>query len=243
MHDVFINYRNGDGDEAAAMVERVLSDRFGKEKIFRAAKSIAPGEPYPETLLKAVRNSAVLLAVMGPEWPHYPQLRDENDWVRREILEVYAHGIPIIPVLKGRKTDRLNPADLPAELARLADAQSLRLDMRDNRADLARIGDTLADLVPSLKKADREASRAPASGTVRSWASEVHGTVVQGHEFTGDAGTIIKGAHGPVHAGKGDIYQNSQLFSGDGATYIKGDSSGGVGHHFSGGSRGDEGKD
>ena len=135
MHEVFINYRTGDGDEAAAMIEKVLSERFGKERIFRAARSIAPGSPYPETLLNAVRNSAVLLALMGAEWSHYPQLRDESDWVRREILEAFAYGIRIVPVLKGRKTDRLKVADLPIDLARLADLQSLRLDMRDNEAD------------------------------------------------------------------------------------------------------------
>ncbi len=56
MHDVFINYRTGDGDEAAAMIERVLSERFGKQRIFRAARSIPPGSPYPETLLDAVRD-------------------------------------------------------------------------------------------------------------------------------------------------------------------------------------------
>jgi hypothetical protein len=42
MHEVFINYRTGDSDEAATMIERTLSERFGTERIFRAAKSIAP---------------------------------------------------------------------------------------------------------------------------------------------------------------------------------------------------------
>jgi hypothetical protein len=239
MAEVFINYRTGDGDEAAAMVERVLSDRFGEERIFRAAKSIAPGDAYPETLFDALRCCAVLLAVMGADWPRYPQLRDENDWVRREILEAYTYGIRVIPVLKGRNTGRLNAADLPAELARLADVQSLRLDMRDNGTDLARIGDELACLVPSLKEADRAAPRSPAPGTVHSSTGEVHGTVVQSHDITGDVGTVIKGNHGPVHAGKGDIYQDSQHFSGDGATYLKADNHGGIGHQF-GGSRRDE---
>jgi hypothetical protein len=216
------------------MIEKVLSERFGKERIFRAARSIAPGNPYPEALLNAVRNSAVLVAVIGAEWPHYPQLRDGNDWVRREILEAYAYGIRVVPVLKGRKADRLRAADLPAELARLADLQSLRLDMRDNEADLVRIGDELAALVPSLKAADRVASRSPAPATVRNSASEIHGTVVQSHGITGDVGTVIKGNHGPVHAGKGNIYQDSQHFSGAGATYIKGDNHGGINHRSGG---------
>ena len=238
MHEVFINYRTGDGDEAAAMVERVLSDRFGDERIFRAVKSIVPGDPYPEALLGAVRRSAILLAVMSADWARYPELRDENDWVRREILEAYACGIRVIPLLKGRKANRLNRADLPKELEQLADAQSLRLDVRDNGADLKRIGDKLADLLPSLKEADRAAPRSPDPGTVHNSASQVHGTVVQARDITGDAGTAIKGNHGTVHSGKGNINQNTQHFSGAGATYVKGDNHGGIGHHF--GSDGDE---
>lgn len=234
MNDVFINYRTGDGDEAAVIIEKVLSERFGQERIFRAAKSIAPGSPYPETLLDAVRNSAILVAVMGPEWPHYPQLRDRNDWVRREILEAYSHGIRIVPVLKGRETGRLKATDLPAELARLAELQSLRLDMRDNEADLARIGDELAALVPSLHAADRTASRSGAPATVRNSASDIQGTVIQSHGITGDVGTVIKGNHGSVHAGKGNIYQDSQHFSGTGTTYTKKDADYGISHRVVG---------
>jgi hypothetical protein len=234
MHEVFINYRTGDGDEAATLIERTLSGRFGTERIFRAAKSISPGEPYPEALLSAARCSTILLAVMGPDWSRFPQLHDENDWVRQEILAAYDAGKPVIPVLKGRKTDRLNAAELPTALARLADAQSLRLDTRDSDADLARIGDVLADLVPVLRESDRAASRSGAGATVRNSASEVRGTVVQGRDIAGDVGTVIKGARGPVHAGKGNIYQDSQHFSGDGAAYVDGDNHGGIGHDFNG---------
>jgi hypothetical protein len=34
---VFINYRTGDGDEAAALIGERLSDRFGAELVFRRA--------------------------------------------------------------------------------------------------------------------------------------------------------------------------------------------------------------
>jgi len=51
MQGVFINYRTGDGEEAAALLEQRLSDRFGKERIFRATTSIKPGQPYPEKLM------------------------------------------------------------------------------------------------------------------------------------------------------------------------------------------------
>jgi hypothetical protein len=163
-------------------------------------------------LLNGVCRSQVLLAIMGTDWARDPRLRDENDWVRREILTAYAHGVRVIPILKGRKAERLNAADLPPELARLANVQSLRLDTRDNGADLKRIGDELADLVPSLREADRD-SQPAAPDAMRNSVAEPHGTVVQGRDITGDIGTVIKGNHGPVHTGKGDIYQDSQHFS------------------------------
>jgi hypothetical protein len=235
MHKVFINYRTGDGDEAAAMIENDLSKRFGSNLIFRAAKSIRPGTAYAEELLNAVRQSAVLLAVMGPEWPHDPRLRDENDWVRREILEAYEYAVRVIPVLKGRKTDRLNIQSLPPELQRLAEVQSLRLDTRDNGADLARIGDELADLIPELKELDRSPSTTPVRNSVKG----VLGTSVQSGTIAGDVGTVVKQNQGPVHTGKGDINQHSPRITGDGAAYIAGNNQGRISHTF-GSSRRDE---
>jgi hypothetical protein len=229
MHEVFINYRTGDGDEVAALLERALAERFGADRTFRAVRGVQPGESYPERLLAAVRHSSVLLAVMGPEWAHDLRLRDDLDWVRREILAAIDYGICVIPVLKGRKTDQLNPADLPPDLKRLANVQSLRLDTRDNEADLTRIGDALAHLVPSLRKADRAGSRSPAPGAVHSTARDIHGTLVQGRDIGGDAGTVIKGNLGPVHTGDGHIYQGSQHFSEASGTYIRGDSHRGIG--------------
>jgi hypothetical protein len=231
MCEVFINYRTGDGDEAAALLERDLSGRFGEDKVFRAARSIAPGDPYAEKLLSAARSCSVLLAVMGPGWARHPQLGDEEDWVRREILTALDHATRVIPVLKGRASQRLSVTDLPHELASLAEVQSLRLDTRDNGADLRRIGDELARLVPALRAADRAASTA-GPGDVRNSATDIRGTAVQARDITGDVGTVIKGTRGPVHTGKGNIYHGSQHFSGDRATYIQGDNHGDIDHRF-----------
>ncbi|MGI5207472.1 toll/interleukin-1 receptor domain-containing protein [Spirillospora sp. CA-108201] len=241
MQIVFVNYRTGDGDEAAALLERSLSDRFGREKIFRATTSISPGRSYPDELLNAVRRSAVLLAVIGPGWVRDPRLREESDWVRREILEAYASGATVIPVLKGRTTERLKAADLPPELKRLANVQSLRLDPRDCERELRHIGDYLAQLVPELGQAEEETSGPSAIADVHNTVSAPRGPVIQGRDIRGDVGTVVKGAHGSVHTGKGDINQNSPQFSGDGATYIQGDNHGGVNHRFSRARREEEG--
>ncbi|GAA3257602.1 toll/interleukin-1 receptor domain-containing protein [Nonomuraea helvata] len=243
-NEVFINYRTGDGEKIAGLLERDLSHRFGTEHFFRASKSIQPGAVYQEELISAIRRSSVVLAVIGESWSKHPKLHNESDWVRKEILEAFTCGIEVIPVLDGRKTERLNPADLPAELQRLADVQSVRLDLHDLQAGLTRIGNLLAAKVPELKTADRIAHQEPEVGEVRNSVDEVRGNVVQSREFTGDvAGTVIKGNQGPIHTGRGDLYHNSPHVSGTGATYIAGDNQGGIRHDFGGSPRKEEGED
>ncbi|GAA2662935.1 toll/interleukin-1 receptor domain-containing protein [Streptomyces lunalinharesii] len=242
MAKVFINYRTGDGHESAALIDNELSNRFGKNRVFRASKSILPGEAYPDALLTSLRRSALLLAVIGGDWINFQdRLADPEDWVRREILTAFECGIPVVPVLAGRTTGRLEKDHLPDALARLADLQSVRLDMQNAEADLKRLGDVVAEMVPELHAAEHADERGTDQDAVSNSTGDVHGTVVQSRDFTGDvAGTVIKGATGPVHSGTGDIYQNSRHqsggrhYSGDGMTIVEGDQRGDVRHQFGG---------
>ncbi|MFJ1790348.1 TIR domain-containing protein [Kitasatospora griseola] len=219
---MFVNYRTGDGDAVAALLEHELSDRFGSDQVFRASKSLAAGSNFPKELIIAVRRSHVLLAVIGRQWfdlrtrEGRPAVEDPSDWTRREIIEAFESGAVVIPVL----TDsvRLDRSRLPAELAELADCQYRRLDMRNSRADLARIGDDLAELVPALAKLDSrredpEAHREPEPGQDR--ANQVRmrdGVGAVGGDLSG---TVINSPRGPIHTGSGSLNSGPQ-FSGDG---------------------------
>jgi TIR domain len=227
MHKVFINYRTGDGEEAATLLADDLSRRFGSDEIFRATKSIEPGTAFPETLVTAVRGSAVLLAVMGPDWARHPGLSDEADWVRREILLAREYAVRVIPVLKGRRTERLNPRDLPSGLEWLADVQSLRLDVREHEVHLPNIAAKLRELVPALK----EREDPPATDAVANSVGEVSGTAIQSGTINGDVSTVT-GNQGTLHNGKGDINQHSPTISGPGGAYVAGDNHGGISHRF-----------
>ncbi|MYV97340.1 TIR domain-containing protein [Streptomyces sp. SID3343] len=237
MSEVFINYRTGDGEKAAVVIDLELSRRFGKDRIFYASKSIRAGERYPQELIRNVRSSSLVLAVLGPAWIDSPALRIDGDWVRKEILEAFDCGVSVVPVLDGRRTERLRRADLPVELQRLADVQSVRLDLQhDARAGLGRLGDLVAELVPALRVFDRDSTAAsdPSEGArvSNNVSGNVHGPLVQARD-TGDAGVVIKDARGPVHTGQGDVNNDySQHSSGDGATHIAGDNHGGVAHRF-----------
>ena len=240
MPDVFINYRTGDGDEIAALIDNELANRFGKDRAFRASRSIPPGSAYPEALLTSVRRSALLLAVVGADWLNFQsRLRDPEDWVRKEIEEAFTCGVPVVPVLAGRGTERLRKENLPEALARLAELQSVRLDTQNAEADLKRLGDLVAEMVPELYDLEHADVRAPDLASVSNSAGAVSGTAVQSRDFTGDVGnTVIKGSTGPVHSGLGNIYQNSRHvsgdrhYSGDGMTNIEGDQRVDIRHRF-----------
>jgi hypothetical protein len=86
--------------------------------------------------------------------------------VRREIEEAFDCEVPIVPILDGRKTNRLNTADLPSELARLADLQSIPFDTHDTETGLRRIGDLVAEMVPEVDDRTQADEMPPASDTV-----------------------------------------------------------------------------
>ncbi|MFF9208030.1 MULTISPECIES: toll/interleukin-1 receptor domain-containing protein [unclassified Streptomyces] len=231
MPEIFINYRTGDGDHLAATLDEALRHRFGDHAVFRDGRSIQAGAEYPCELLGQLRRSRAVLVVMGPAWATAEQLWLEDDWVRREILEARECRIPLVPVLADPSVRWLRRDQLPPELAWLAELQALRYTPYHAARDLAFIGDELLALVPELIDGGHHPADAPSTETSNSVTGGRHGTVVQGRDFGGDiAGTIYKGNTGPFHTGSGDQYVDSPRFSGDGATYIAGDNTGGVRH-------------
>ncbi|WP_217210663.1 toll/interleukin-1 receptor domain-containing protein [Streptomyces sp. AC550_RSS872] len=206
---IFVNYRSGDEEFTATLVERELSRRFGDEKVFRASKSISPGSKFPQEILTAVRSCGVLLAVIGPRWLEArsadggPALEDPEDWIRREILEAFDTGAVVIPVLVG-KTVRLKREELPAALRELADCQYRRLNHRNAESDLSRLAEDLGRIVPELgRQAEKDASRQAGPQKVINHRQPGGIGNVQG-DFTG---TFVSEPQGPVHTGSGHLYQ------------------------------------
>ncbi|MFB6888029.1 TIR domain-containing protein [Kitasatospora sp. NPDC056327] len=245
MPDIFVNYRSSDEDTGAALIEHELSRRFGSERVFRAGKSIKIGRRFPQELITAVRRSSVLIAVIGTRWVDartaegLRALDDPDDWTRREIVEAFESGALVVPVLVG-SVGRLSRHDLPPALAELADCQYRRLNPRESAGDLARLGDSLAEEVPALARAEREVARnagaAGESSEVNNRVGRVDGSVVQARDHThrqsggignagGDVGTFINNASGPVNTGDGaqhnDLRSGGVHFNGDGGNYVE----------------------
>ncbi|MFJ6769704.1 toll/interleukin-1 receptor domain-containing protein [Kitasatospora sp. NPDC091257] len=244
MPDIFINYRTGDEEGTATLIERELSRRFGSERVFRASKSIEAGQRFPEALITAVRRSSVLLPVIGSRWVDARSadggraLDNPEDWTRREIIEAFESGALIVPILVDR-APRLRRAELPSALAGLADHQYRRLDLRDADADLTRIANDLADLVPQLAAVDHQNASDDQRRSAEDDDPRYHGVQIRAHEIRsrqrggignlagGFSGTFISESSGPVHTGSGDQH-TAPRFSGDGmgVTYIAGKHSG-----------------
>ncbi|MGH3854646.1 MAG: toll/interleukin-1 receptor domain-containing protein [Pseudonocardiaceae bacterium] len=229
MPDIFINYRNGDEEGTATLIDEKLADRFGRNQVFRASRSILPGEGFAPALLTAVRGSKVLLAVIGSRWltavdkQGRSRLGNEDDWIRREILEAFDHGVAVIPVLVGRRQPRLDPSDLPPDLAGLAGLQSCLLDTHSSERDLRWLGDVIVKLVPSLVDNDQPGEPSgsddgPASATLRAGD--------YARQRGGGTSTVVNNAQGSVNTGSGN------QFTGDGVNYVEGDNKGGIRQSF-----------
>ncbi|OLF10369.1 nSTAND1 domain-containing NTPase [Actinophytocola xanthii] len=152
---VFVNYRTGDGEFAATLVSRVLSERFGPEYVFLASRSIRPGEDFASTILERLAHSDVLLAIIGARWRSITERQSRreaeapDDWVHREIAEAFRHGLRVIPVFLDHAVP-LVEAELPPDIAPLARCQFLRLSHRNDARDLAKLVEELGGLVPDL---------------------------------------------------------------------------------------------
>jgi hypothetical protein len=152
---IFINYRTGDQELAALLLDTALSHRYGPDRVFLASRCLVAGRAFDTGLLAAVRECTVLLAVIGRSWltmrdePGRKLLHRRQDWVRLEIAEALARGVPVIPVLI-EDTARLDPACLPASIRKLAKNQFVRLRHRSFRSDFGYLVSQLDELHDSF---------------------------------------------------------------------------------------------
>lgn len=143
MTKIFLCYRSGDDAYAAALLDEKLSDSVGRENVFRASRSVAPGESYSEAIMTALEDCDTVLVIIGTTWQEHiakndPATRNQDDWVRTEIATALRHGKRVIPLLLSR-AQRLTAANLPPDISDLAYKQYLKFEHRNVDMDLARI--------------------------------------------------------------------------------------------------------
>ena len=192
---VFISYRVDDEPYGAALLDQALSEEFGTGQIFRASRSIRPGDNFRTELLATLNECTILLAVIGSRWlaastDGHRRIDDESDWVRREIAAALRRGIRVIPILVA---DARMPveSDLPAELAGLASCQYLHLHYRNVGYDVAHVVDELRNYLPANPARSSEVHAGSANAT----RGQVH------NEITGNARATTVVQTGTVHGG------------------------------------------
>ena len=162
MPEIFINSRTGDGHHLATILDQRLRARFGDEHVFLDRNAIPAGAEFAEVLERGVWSSNVLLCVIGPRWltdpgdNGKPKIFDPDDWIHRELVLAFQHGVHVIPVIDEHAAQPLRTESLPNPLARLALLQYRTYRAREVDASIDRIVADLLALVPGL--VDQQAS-------------------------------------------------------------------------------------
>jgi TIR domain len=127
---IFLSYRREDAAAWAGRLHDSLAASFGDQNIFQDVTAIRAGEDFTAAIDRALDQSDVALAVIGPRWVSItdtdgtPRLERHDDYVRSELLASLAHKLRVIPVLVGGAA-MPDSSQLPVELQPLARHQAV----------------------------------------------------------------------------------------------------------------------
>jgi hypothetical protein len=122
---IFISYRREDTSGESGRLKDKLEQVFGQENIFYDVETLEAGLNFDQSIDKALSESKVLLAMIGPHWLKASdgkgelRLQKPGDWVRKEIAASLKRGLRVIPVLVNGAA-MPDSADLPEELQELS---------------------------------------------------------------------------------------------------------------------------
>jgi hypothetical protein len=215
---VFISYRRSDTQSAARQLADALKLRFGSEYVFFDTRDIAAGVEWRRDTIRRVRESNVVLAIIGPHWAASAEHRarrslvdrTDEDLVRLEIETAFAHGAIVIPVLVD---DAEMPAreTLPRPFRPLVDVQAETLHHTSWDRDI----DALAEVLAHLTVRPRPPLEAPVSlraPPVRTVAQRVASYIVDRSVVTvlgSEANAVDRET--PWHHGCGSLPDSAEL--------------------------------
>lgn len=122
---IFISYRREDTSGESGRLKDKLEQVFGKENIFYDVETLEAGLNFDQSIAKALNESKVLLAMIGPHWlkvadsKGVKRLLKPDDWVRKEIAEALKRELRVIPILVNG-AEMPDAEELPDELKELS---------------------------------------------------------------------------------------------------------------------------
>jgi SIR2-like domain/TIR domain len=215
---IFISYRRSDTQSASRQLADALKLRFGSEHVFFDTRDITAGVEWRSDTIRRVRESDVVLAIIGPHWAAAAEDRTrrglldstDEDLVRLEIETAFTHGAIVIPVLVD---DAEVPAreTLPRPFRPLVEVQAQTL----HHASWDRDVDALAEVLAHLSVRPPPRLESPVSGRappVRTAAQRVASYIVERSVVT----VLGCGAHAvdretPWQEGSGSLPDDAEL--------------------------------
>jgi 4a-hydroxytetrahydrobiopterin dehydratase len=130
---LFISYRRADTRVFARDLHKHLAGGFGYERVFMDRAEIRAGQDWAKRLDEELKRSTIVLALIGPDWlklqdaDHRRRIDNENDWVRRELVEALVAGKEVIPIYVGGAEPIEDAKKLPPDLRDLPARQRIEL--------------------------------------------------------------------------------------------------------------------
>jgi hypothetical protein len=131
MSRLFISYRRADSQEVTGRIYDRLIKRFSAQSVFRDIDSIPLGLPFPEVLNQALKQTDLVLVVIGSAWLTVRdqggrrRIDDPDDFVRLEVETALRLDIPVVPVLVSNAS-LPRPEELPQALVDLTSRNGIQ---------------------------------------------------------------------------------------------------------------------
>lgn len=149
---IFVSYRRDDSAPYAISIAQYLENVFGSGNVFIDVDRLRPGEHFTDVLHARLRDSAVMLVVIGPLWlANDPvtgrrRIDDEDDWVQLEVATAIARNVCVIPLLVGGAQFPARE-ELPTQLRTLADRHYSTLTTSGFRYEMAGLASDIKAVV------------------------------------------------------------------------------------------------
>ena len=225
MAAIFISYRKLGEDKASALhLAEDLRESLGQDAVFLDERGLGLGR-FDDQLLDEAQSCKAMIALIGPAWnDRIKELRNTQDWVRRELEMGLQRGILMVPLLLDQ-TRLPEESDLPSSLLKLLHYQTVRIHPRYWKENVNELIDELSTAL-RLPKRQRGETAIPSLSGGWSDTEGVHFRL----EHRGEHLLVYLLDYGgrPVGQGSGTVTGNQIRFSLQRPDYGQGNGTGTV---------------